>query len=144
MGWNYFIWNIQGLEDMMFCSKKKRYFKTLHVQMLPYFLYLLGPFILRVQPREYAKAWSLGLGSGVPISSLFIRHHTYVNEHSFYSARVTHHVQRVSPPFALYLLIFFKPLLYTTSNRLHFQNWRCIYSLMENVFRVFLSEKNWE
>ena len=55
-GWNYFIQNIQRLEDMMFCRKKKRYFKALHVQVLPYFIYLLGPFILRVQPREHAKA----------------------------------------------------------------------------------------
>ena len=48
MGSNYFIRNIQRLEDVMFCSKKKRYFKTLHVQMRSYFLYLLGHFILRV------------------------------------------------------------------------------------------------
>ena len=54
-GWNYFIRNIQRLEDMMFWSKKKHYFKTLHVQMLPYILYLLGPFILRVWPHEHAK-----------------------------------------------------------------------------------------
>ena len=56
MGWNYFIQNTQRLEDIMFCSKKRCYFKTLHGEMLPYFLYLLGPFILRVQPRERAKA----------------------------------------------------------------------------------------
>ena len=104
---NYFIWNIQRLQDMMFCGKKKHDSKTLHAQMLPCFLYLLGPFILKIQPRDCAKYWSLGLASVVLLSSLFIRHLTYVNEHSFYSVHITHHVQRISPPCTLYLLGFF-------------------------------------
>ena len=147
-GRNYLIWNSQRLEDVMFWSKKKCYFITLHVQMLPYFLYLLGPFILRVQPRERAKAWSLGLASGVLASSLFIRHRTYVNEHSFYSARVTHLVQRISPPCTLYLLLFFKNASAhrhwgpVASHRLHFQKKRRNYSFMENVFWVYLSWKH--
>ena len=53
--WNYFIQNIQtGRYDVL--QQEKRDFKTLYVQMLPYFLYLLGPFISRAQPRERVKA----------------------------------------------------------------------------------------
>ena len=71
--------------------------------MLPHFVCLLGRLVSRVQPLEHAKARSLGLASGVLISSIFIGHHTYINELSLYSARVTHHVQQISPPYTLYL-----------------------------------------
>ena len=38
-----------------FVAREKDYLKALHVQMLPYFLYLLRRFILTVQPHERAK-----------------------------------------------------------------------------------------
>ena len=38
-----------------FVAREKDYLKALHVQMLPYFLYLLRRFISTVQPRECAK-----------------------------------------------------------------------------------------
>ena len=112
-GWNYFIRNIQRLEDMMFRSKE-RYLRILHVQMWHYFLYLLGCLILTVQPDERAKDWSLGLTWGVLISSLFIWDPPDVNWHSLHFVLVAHHVQQISSPCALYLLLYFLTILYTT------------------------------
>ena len=128
---------------MMFCGKE-RYFKTGHVLMFPYFLCLLERFILTVQSRECAKVWSLGLVSGVLLSSLFIRHPMDVNEHSFYSVPITHDVQWISPPCAVYLLfiyLFFNisvhhPWCPVASRCLQFQSKRRNYSAMKNIFRV--------
>ena len=131
------------LEDRMFRSKKC-YFEILHVQMLPSFLFLLRRFILMAQPHERAKVWSLGLVSGVLLSSLFIRHPMDVNEHSFYSVPITHDVQWISPPCAVYLLfiyLFFNisvhhPWCPVASRCLQFQSKRRNYSAMKNIFRV--------
>ena len=83
--------------------------------------------------------WAHRVSNHGVLQSLFIRHRTNVNEHSFYSVRVTHHVQRISLPHTLYLLFFNKMILYTAVDaRLHVT----VYiskgrdSLMKNVFKV--------